>query len=368
MRKLNLNTKKRCGICLNRMEYYLPTKIIIGKLEAEIKKEVDLFKARKVLLISCQSMKKIGIVDKIINLLSEYEISVFSEITQKSGPELVQKINREADLIIGLGGGSVLDVAKVAAAEMKKPLIAIPTTAGSGSEVTPFAALYDMEKKKKLSLTPCFPTVALVDYRLTLTLPQEQVAATGLDALSQAIEAYWSIYSQPESDIHAQKAIELVLENLENSWKGQEQAREKMSLAALEAGLAFSQTKTTAVHSVSYPFSIYYDIPHGFACALTLPYFFPYNFEVTEKDCLDKRGTEFVKSRMQNLARFLGVKDIKKAKEKILGLMALIKAPTKIDFDIDIIVREGFSPERVVNNPRNLTKDSLREILKLIKK
>lgn len=351
------------------MEYYLPTKIILGRLESEIKKEVDLFQPRKILLISgTKAMKEAGVIDKILDCLSGYQVSAFSEIIQKPGPELIHKINRETDLIIGLGGGSVLDVAKVAAAEMRKPLIAIPTTAGSGSEVTPFAALYDLEKKKKLSLTPGFPTVALIDYRLTLTLPQEQVASTGLDALSQAIEAYWSIYSNPLSDTHAQRAIELVMENLENSWKGKEKAREMMSLAALEAGLAFGQTKTTAVHSVSYPFSIYYNIPHGFACSLTLPHFFPYNYGVTKNNCLDKRGAEFVKSRMQNLARFLGVKNIKKAKEKILGLMTSIQAPKKIDFDIDIVIRDGFSPERVANNPRELTEKSLRGILKLIKK
>ena len=225
-----------------------------------------------------------------------------------------------------------------------------------------------MEKKKKLSLTPGFPTVALVDYRLTLTLPPEQIAATGLDALSQAIEAYWSIYSNPSSDIHAKRTIELVMENLENSYKGQKKAREMMSLAALEAGMAFSQTKTTAVHSVSYPFSVHYNIPHGFACALTLPHFFLYNYGVTENDCLDKRGVEFVKSRMQNLARFLGAGNVEKAKEKILNLMASVNALNKVNFDADIIVRDGFSPERVANNPRNLTKESLEKILELIKK
>ena len=349
------------------MKYHLPTKIILGRLESEIKKEVDLFQPRKILLISGKgAMKKAGVIDKILNLLSDYQVSVFSEIIQKPGLELVQRATRETDLIIGLGGGSVLDVAKVAAAEIQKPFIAIPTTAGSGSEVTPFSALYDMKKKKKLSLTPGFPTVALVDYQLTLTLPPEQVAATGLDALSQAIEAYWSIYSNPSSDIHAKKAIGLVMENLEDSWKGQKKARENMSLAALEAGMAFSQTKTTAVHSVSYPFSVHYDILHGFACALTLPYFLVYNSKVSEGDCLDSRGVVFVKKRIEEIARFLGTGNVEEAKEKILGLMASVNAPKKIDFDIDIIIREGFSPERVANNPRNLTKEGLKKILKLI--
>lgn len=342
-------------------------KIILGRLETKLKKEVDIFQPQKILLITGrQAMKKAGVIDKISSILSDYEVSVFSEITQKPGLDLVQQAKRESDLVIGLGGGSVLDVAKVVSVGMNRPFIAIPTTAGSGSEVTPFAVLYD--KNKKLSLTPGFPAVTLIDYQLTLTLPLEQVASTGLDALSQAIEAYWSIYSNHSSDKHAKKAIKLIMKNLENSYKGQEKAREKMSLAALKAGLAISQTRTTAVHSVSYPFSIYYDIPHGFACALTLPYFFLYNYGVTKKDCLDKRGVEFVKKRMQNLAEFLGAKNVKKAKERILGLMTSIKAPTKIDFDIDIIVRDGFSPERVANNPRKLTEKSLREILKLIKK
>ena len=350
------------------MEYYLPTRIVLGKLESEIKKEVDLFRPQKILLISGgEAMKRAGVIDRTLNCLSGYQVSVFDKVEPNPGPEMVKRAKQKADLIIGLGGGSVIDVAKIVAADLKKPCIAIPTTAGTGSEVTPFAALYYKEKKKKMSLTVNFPDVALVDYTLTLTLPPEVVASSGIDSLSQAIEAYWSIYSNPLSDTHAQKAIELVIGNLKNSWDGDEGARKAMSLAALEAGLAFSQTKTTAVHSVSYPLTIHYGVPHGLACGLTLPYFLAYNHQVSDTDCLDKRGPNFVKKRIEEIASFIGVKEVKMAKRALIDLMEGINLPARIDFDIEVVIRDAFSPERVANNPRRVTVENLKKILEEIK-
>jgi len=351
------------------MGYYLPTKIILGRLETEIRKEVDVFNPQKILLITGgQAMRKAGIIEKLLKSLENYQVLLFEEVKPNPSPEIVAKAKKESDLIIGLGGGSVLDVAKAVATELRRPCIAIPTTAGTGSEVTPFAALYDWEKKKKLSLDVNFPNVALIDYRLTLTLPPEQVAVTGLDALSQAIEAYWSIYSNPLSDVHAKRAIELVVENLEDSWQGEEKAREAMSLAALEAGRAFSQTKTTAVHSVSYPLTIHYGIPHGLACGLTLPYFLEYNCRVSKDDCLDQRGADFVKKRIEEIASFLGARDIETGKERLISLMESIGLPIQIDFDIEKVLKDAFTPERVGNNPRLVTEENLRRILEKVKK
>lgn len=350
-------------------KYHLPTKIIFGRLETEIKKEVDMFSPKKILLItSGQAMRKAGITEKLLKYLDKYQVLLFEEVEPNPSPEVAARAKKESDLIIGLGGGSVIDVAKVVATELKRPCIAIPTTAGTGSEVTPFAALYDWEKKKKLSINVNFPDIAIVDYRLTLTLPPELVASTGMDALSQAIEAYWSIHSNSLSDIHAKRAIELIIKNLKNSLDGAEEAKEAMSLAALEAGRAFSQTKTTAVHSVSYPLSIHYGIPHGLACGLTLPYFLEYNYRVSEDDCLDQRGVDFVKRRIEEIASFLGAKDVEAGKELIISLMKSIGLPTKIDFDMEVVVKDAFAPERVGNNPRLVTEDNLRRILEKIKK
>lgn len=351
------------------MTYNLPTKIILGRLEDEIRKEVDVFSPAKILLISGgQAMRKSGVIEKLLKALAGYEVSLFEGVKPNPAPEQVIQAKKETDLIIGLGGGSVLDVAKVVATEMKKPCLTIPTTAGTGSEVTPFAALYDMEKKKKLSLAVNFPDVAIVDYRLTLTLSPELVASTGMDALSQAIEAYWSIYSNPLSDVHAKRAIELVARNLEDSWKGEEKGREAMSLAALEAGRAFSQTKTTAVHSVSYPLTVHYGIPHGLACGLTLPYFLEHNYDVSQDDCLDQRGPDFVKERIREIVGFLGVRDVEAGKEHLIKLMESIKLPSQVEFDMDLVVKDAFAPERVGNNPRLVTEENLRRILERIKK
>ena len=344
------------------MKYHLPTQIILGGLEENIKEAVDSFGARKLLLIS-----SVGLVDKILGCLSEYQVSIFDKVEPNPSPETAEKAKEDCDLVIGLGGGSAMDVAKVVAKDLKKPCIEVPTTAGTGSEVSPFVAFYDRVNKKKLSLTPGFPDVALVDYKLTLTLPKEIVAVTGLDALSQAIEAYWSIYSTPLTDVHSEKAIKLIIKNLKDSFDAKEQAREAMSLAALEAGLAFSQTKTTAPHSVSYPLTIFYGIPHGLACVLTLPHFLVFNYGVLEKDCADQRGAGFLKTRIEQIAGFLGEKSVQVAAEKILSLMTNMDMPTKIEFDMELVLSNGFSSERMANNPRQVTREDLREILEKIR-
>ncbi len=358
------------------MRYYQPTKIVLGRLELEIRKEVETFQPRKILLITGKrAMKEAGVTDKLLNCLKGFQVTVFDKVKPNPSPEIVKEAQQETDLVIGLGGGSALDVAKVIATNLKKPCIAIPTTAGSGSEVTPFAALYDWEKKKKISLKVKFPEVALVDWQLTSILSPLSpwlVAVTGMDALSHAIESCWSIHSTPLSDTHAKRAIELIIENLRESWKKTSvTAREKMSLAALEAGMAISQTKTTAVHSVSYPLTLHCDFPHGWACGLTLPHFLTYNYQVSEGDCLDKRGAKFVKKRIKEIAAFLGASDVEEAKETILNLMESVDMGTT-GFDIDdtdteLVIREGFSPERVKNNPRRLTEEGLRGILDKIR-
>lgn len=340
--------------------YYLPTKIILGRLEENIKTAIDSFGARKILLISSA-----GLVDKILDCLSEYQVSIFDKVESNPSPETAEKAKEDCDLVIGLGGGSAMDVAKVVATDLNKPCIVIPTTAGTGSEVTPFAALYTSEKK--ISFTGKYPDVALIDYKLTLTMPKELVASAGMDVLSQAIEAYWSIYSTPLTDIHAKKAIELVIRNLKASFDGQEQAREAMSLAALEAGLAFGQTKTTAPHSVSYPLTIFYGIPHGLGCALTLPHFLVFNHKVSDGDCVDQRGAIFVRQKIEQIAGFLGEKSAEAAAEKILSLMKSISMSTEIEFDMEIILDNAFSLERMTNNPRRVTREDLKEILEKIK-
>ena len=201
--------------------------------------------------------------------------------------------------MIGLGGGSALDTAKgiaVLAANPGKvsdyvgldrvsspglPTIMVPTTAGTGSEVTFTAVFTDRKTKTKGGINSRFlyPTVALLDPELTLSLPPEVTAQTGLDALTHAMEAYTSNQANPLSDLVALKAISLIGRSLKRAVrKGTDiEAREDMLLGSLLAGMALANAGVTAVHAMAYPLGAFFNIPHGLANAVLLPYVLEYN-------------------------------------------------------------------------------------------
>ena len=383
------------------MIYYVPTKIHFGNESFldNLNSIVKSYNPKKIFLITGRNfVKRTGLLDIILKSLNSYEILTYDNVNPSPKFEEINhaiiKYNEfNPDLIIGVGGGSVLDTAKIISiinnhktpildyvnnketAKIKIPFIAIPTTAGTGSEVTPFAAFYYNNKKQSFGSIRdylVYPDHAMVNPELTLTMPKEITASSGLDALSQAIESYWSINSNPLSDTHAVHAIKLILENLDHSYEriNDEESKFNMSKASLEAGLAFSQTATTAPHSVSYPMTSYFNLSHGFACALTLPEFLLYNYEVKKRDCLDKRGHEFVKKRLDKLAWGYGFKSLNDFYNRIKEMMKKINAPLTlrqagID-NIEIILNEGFSPERMNNNPRKVTRESLKKILEKI--
>ena len=201
----------------------------------------------------------------------------------------------DVECIVALGGGSVIDVAKVLAASngdfnnirhflqtgeggdtlQSVPIVAVPTTAGTGSEVTCWATVWDTEENKKYSLarTNLYPECALIDPELTLGLPKVLTISTGLDALSHALESIWNLNANPVSSSHAVMAsreaiavLPLLANDLKNST-----LRRRMAKAALMAGLAFSNTKTALAHSLSYPITLQHGVPHGVACSFSLP-------------------------------------------------------------------------------------------------
>jgi len=198
-------------------------------------------------------------------------------------------------VIVALGGGSVIDAAKVLAASKngfnpvrlyletgdgrdqlgEYPIIAIPTTAGTGSEVTKWATVWDTESQKKysLSLQTLYPTHAVVDPELMLELPEDLTISTGLDALSHALESIWNRNRNPVSDNHAVFAANEIISALPELVRdpGNVELRSRVARASLFAGLAFSNTRTALAHSVSYPITLKYKIPHGLACSFSLP-------------------------------------------------------------------------------------------------
>ena len=199
------------------------------------------------------------------------------------------------EAIVAIGGGSVIDSAKVFAAAAGNfnnvrrfvekntgdeklsaiPIIAVPTTAGTGSEVTCWATLWDRTGRRKYSLsrTNLYPETAVVDPTLMLAKPRELTLSTGLDALSHALESIWNVNANPLSACFAEAAARDIIEclpklvgDLRNN-----DLRERMAKSALFAGLAFSNTKTAIAHNISYPLTLDYDVPHGIACSFTLP-------------------------------------------------------------------------------------------------
>ena len=345
------------------------------------------------------SYEKSGAKAVLDTTLKDYNTIHFSDF--EANPKLpdIEKGIRlfkenNCDFVIATGGGSVMDVAKainILAANDGKPeeyvkniktlenkgkiLVTIPTTSGSGSEATHFVVIYVDKTKYSLGHKFMLADYAIVDYQFTMSLPKYQTASTGMDALGQAIESYWCINSTEESKKYAEEAIKLVMDNLTGAVNtSSEESKEAMAKAAHLAGKAINISKTTACHAISYPIAFHFNVPHGHAVALTLPQMLVYNSKVSEEDNLDKRGADYVKNTIKEIVNTIGAETVEDASEKITNLMKEISLGTRLsevgiktNDDIKIIIKEGFNPDRVKNNPRKLTEEALRKILEDIR-
>jgi len=254
------------------------------------------------------------------------------------GIEIFNKFS--PDYLVAIGGGSVIDMAKLingladtgnaiqsvkdnkVTRKNQSYFVAVPTTSGSGSEATPYATVYIDKKKYSLSDRSLIPRVVVLDSSLTHSLSSEQTAITGMDALSQGIESYWSINSTSQSKWLAQKAISIIWDKLIDTVKRPNaQNRERMQLAANYAGMAIAISQTTACHSISYPITSRYGIPHGHAVSLTLGEMLKYNSEVDKSDCADKRGLDYVQKTIREIFGFLHADSASSADRKIKKLM-----------------------------------------------
>jgi alcohol dehydrogenase class IV len=247
-----------------------------------------------------------------------------------------------------------------------KPLIAIPTTAGTGSEMTQFSTLYIDNKKHSISDPVLLPEVAIVDPELTRTLPPYLTATSGMDALSQAIESYWSVNSTDESKGCAEVAIRSIVPALKHAvCEPDDESRRAMARAANYAGRAINITRTTAPHALSYALTAGFGVPHGQAVALTLPLFFGFNHGVTEMDVADARGATYVRRMLEELSSLLGCSTVTEAGRSVQDLMNAIGLATSfqalgIDKQkaIDTMAAE-VNTERLVNNPRRVTSEQI---------
>jgi alcohol dehydrogenase class IV len=348
---------------------------------------------KKALIISDNIMVKIGNVAKCQKYLEEAGLTFVRYVEVNSEPTDIHVVEaltifqeQQCDVIVAIGGGSCLDVAKAIAViatnggyigdymggkrkiEHKPiPFIAIPTTAGTGSEVTGVTVIANTKDDIKMMIKdPAFiPEVAIVDPTLTYSTPQSVTAATGIDALCHALEAYISRVSQPLTDNLALSSIELIMKNLRTVYTdGQnKEAREKMAFASMQAGLAFTNASVTLVHGLSRPIGALFHVPHGISNAMLLPPVLEFT-----KDSSIERLAVIGRLLRPDLATLLDSEIANVVVDEIKKLCNDLKIPNMKTYGIDKEKFDQFVSKMAVdalasgspnNNPRIPSKDEI---------
>lgn len=295
----------------NIWTHHQPVRICSGPLQQTLQPALKMLLSPEqlaaqasILLVTTAGFTKRGITAQLREWLFPQPLLIIDQVTANPDIDsidswLKQYAAQPVAAVIGLGGGSAMDAAKAVALMLSQaettpapldqlfrakqirqpacrlPLLLIPTTAGTGSEVTPFATIWDNKQKQKFSLSgsAVYPDVALLDASLTLSLPANETLYSGLDALSHALESLWNHHRTPISEAYACQAIALLARHLTDalSCPASLSARQGMQTASLLAGLAISTTRTAIAHAISYPLTSHYAVPHGLACSFTLP-------------------------------------------------------------------------------------------------
>ncbi len=371
----------------NIYEFRLPEKIIFGAGSLKmIGEEAKILGRKALLVVGKRAIKKAGILKRATEFLekSGVEVCLYEGVETDPSLETVDRGTvlageKGCRLVIGLGGGSVLDVAKAIAGMVNQegsieeyhegkeicrpglPFIAIPTTSGTGTEVTRNAVLINKKKgiKKSIRSPYLLPRLALVDAELTLSLPPAITAASGLDALTHAIESYVSLAAQPQTDALAIYAVKLIGVNLIRAFHEGDnlKVRENMAMGSLLGGMSFANARLGAVHALVHPLGAKFGISHGIACGLLLPYVMEFNLRVRA----EKYG---------EIAEALGERrDAGRAIDVVRNLLKEMKMPQRLR-DVGVgkdaipgLVEDTKDSGSLKANPRPADEDDLRNIL-----
>ena len=368
----------------------LPKRVVFGSgIEEKIGAEAKGLGANKALIVTDETMQKLGLCEKVERPLKEVvDVDIFdavaSEPTLDDAESVASAARADYDVIVGIGGGSVMDMAKVAAAAAANPeqqaseflggnkiakpsvpKIFIPSTAGTGAEATPFALVIVEGKKKAIASPYNLADVVFIDAAFTATMPPRITASTGMDALSHAVEAFLSLGSNPLTDSFALEAIRKITDNLEEAFVHGDNldARLNMSLAAMLAGIAFGNAGVIAGHAIAHTLGARYNIPHGVSAALVLPYVMEYNAPT-------------VKEKLAKVARELGEIGLSEEEAaartvtRVKGMLETLDLPTGLsDINVpeedlpalaDAVVKEkGY----LARNPRTVEQEDAVRIL-----
>jgi len=379
--------------------FRIPPVLITGAgASAQVGEEIGKLKVKKALIVTDQVLVKLGALDGVKQTLQQSRVpfAVFDAVFTEPTADFVReglKVYREnrCDFLLAFGGGSAIDTAKAIAVmatntgsiedyqgpgkipQKGAPLIAVPTTAGTGSEVTPFTIITDTRRDVKMLIGSPFltPDVAIVDPLLTLSMPRSLTAATGIDALTHAIEAYVSVKAQPMSDIFCLSAIELIAGNLKQAWTEGSNigAREKTMLGALQAGIAFGNSSVALVHGMARPIGAYFHVPHGASNAALLGVVMEFSLSgnPTRYAHIARAMGEDVGGRDDMEAARRGVAAVQKLIKdiKVSSLRELGVEREKLEELAPRMAEDALASGSPANNPRPATKEEIIELYKL---
>lgn len=380
---------------MNPFEFFIPQNIIVGAgTLVRLPECAQKLGGTHAMLLSGPTLRKMGIVDKAAKYLEDasMKVDIFTEIEANPSVTTVEKATTAfkeagADFIVALGGGSPMDVAKAVGVTAKYggsiteyegahkvpgkiiPLIAIPTTAGTGSEVTAFSVITDHSRDYKLTVFSykLFPSYAILDPELLTSAPASVAAACGIDAFIHAEEAYVSTAASPFSDAMAEKAMELIGKNIRRfvARRTDLEAAEAMLTGSLFAGIAFSFARLGNVHAMSHPVSAYFHVPHGVANAVLLP-------TVIEYNALSDHGRyekiyNFIREKKEPAKDFkpqMLIDEIKKLNAD-LGIPQSLSEVGVTEDKIEAMAKDAVVHPNVLANPRQT---NLKEMIELYKK
>jgi len=379
--------------------FVIPPVLITGSGSSEkVGEESKKLGVKKALIVTDQVMVKLGVLEGVKKALEQTRIqfAVFDAVATEPTVDYVKEglksfKDNGCDFLVAVGGGSPIDTAKAIAIMLTNPgsiedykglgkvtkegvpLIAIPTTGGTGSEVTQFTIITDTKTDVKMLIGSPYimPQVAIVDPLLTLSCPRGLTAAVGIDALTHAIEAYVSVRAQPMSDIFCLSAIELISGNLRQAWANGNniEAREKTMLGALQAGIAFSNSSVALVHGMSRPIGAYFHVAHGASNAALLGV-------VAEFSLIGNptRYAHIAKAMGENITGLTDLEAAQLAAKSIKTLIKDIKIPSLKDLGVDKDRLDQLAPKMAEdaiasgspgNNPRQATKEEIIELYKI---
>jgi alcohol dehydrogenase class IV len=363
----------------------------------QVGEECKKLNLKKVLIVTDQNLVKLGIPDVVRGSLRQSGVAcaIYDGVNAEPVAEYVQEglkafQGNGCDGLLAVGGGSPMDTAKAISVmatnrgsiedymglgkipEKGIPVIAVPTTAGTGSEVTPFTIITDAKRDVKMLIGSPFltPQVAIVDPQLTITLPQDITAATGIDALTHAIEAYVSVKAQAISDVFCLAAIELIADNLGKAWSDGKDlaAREKTMMGSLMAGVAFSNSSVALVHGMARPIGAYFHVRHGASNAALLGTVMAFSLEGNPARYARIAGAMGV-----NISGLSEMEAAQRGAEAVKKLIRDVRIPSMRELEVDKARLHQLAPKMSedaiasgspTNNPRQATREEIVELYK----